>query len=117
MQSGTKIPYGSESYRRKNPHLFRKVEASKPEPDTKQALDGGLSPQAEVQSRLEILVRMCSHRRRLLDDDNLVGAFKPLRDEIARTVGIDDGDARIKFECYQRKTTGDEEVIVEIIFL
>ncbi len=34
----------------------------------------------------------------LLDSDNLASAFKAIRDEIARLIGIDDGSEMIRFE-------------------
>lgn len=40
---------------------------------------------------------------RTLDDDNLTGALKPVRDSIARWLGIDDGSSRLDFKCRQRK--------------
>lgn len=37
-----------------------------------------------------------------LDDDNLVSGFKGIRDEVAKRLGVDDGDrARIKFHYDQ----------------
>jgi len=38
---------------------------------------------------------------RLLDNDNLAGAFKHVRDELARQIGIDDGDERVKYRYEQ----------------
>lgn len=46
-------------------------------------------------------VTMVSVRRRRCDDDNLVAACKPLRDAIAATLGVDDGDPRIQWRCEQ----------------
>jgi len=40
---------------------------------------------------------------RLLDSDNLAGAFKFVRDQFAREVGIDDGSAYFEFEYRQEK--------------
>ena len=42
---------------------------------------------------------------KLLDDDNLAGGLKGVQDEIAKILGIDDGDARIKWVRKQRKGT------------
>lgn len=39
--------------------------------------------------------------KRFLDDDNLAGAFKAVRDEIAALIGIDDGDSRLKWHYNQ----------------
>lgn len=52
---------------------------------------------------------------KILDGDNLQSAFKATRDAIARRLGIDDGDPRIKFE-YNQTPIGERSynVIVEI---
>lgn len=34
---------------------------------------------------------------KLLDDDNLVGSFKFIRDQVAKMIGVDDGSAHIRF--------------------
>lgn len=38
-----------------------------------------------------------------LDDDNLHGALKGVRDQIAAWLGIDDRDKRVKWICEQRR--------------
>lgn len=50
---------------------------------------------------LPCVVRLTRIGSRRLDDDNLAGAFKACRDQIAREIGVDDGDDRIKFEYAQ----------------
>jgi hypothetical protein len=39
-----------------------------------------------------------------LDSDNLAGAFKHVRDQLAKEIGVDDGSKEIKFEYAQEKT-------------
>lgn len=39
---------------------------------------------------------------RKCDSDNLAGAFKAVRDEVAALIGIDDGDERIEWQYRQR---------------
>ena len=63
-----------------------------------------------------VVITMLSFRRRLLDDDNLAAGFKPLRDAIADTLGIDDGDPRVKWEPRQIESNR-EETIVRIAIL
>jgi hypothetical protein len=111
------IPHGSEDYRKRNPHLFREVETKEPEPVAQQALDSSLQKQESLPEGLVFRVILRAHVRRLLDDDNLVGGLKVLRDSISRTLGIDDGDSRIKFEYEQQRTKGEEGVAVTIQFL
>lgn len=50
-----------------------------------------------------------------MDDDNWINGAKGIRDAIARRLGIDDGDPRIKFE-YEQVPIGRREhnIIVEI---
>ena len=49
------------------------------------------------------------------DDDNLQGALKGVRDEVARWLGIDDGDARVQY-CYAQTTCKRGEEHVSITF-
>lgn len=50
-----------------------------------------------------LAVRLVRVSPRELDDDNLQGAFKAVRDEIAAFFGIDDRDARIRWLYGQTK--------------
>ena len=52
--------------------------------------------------------------RKSFDDDNLIASIKPLRDAIAASIGIDDGDKRIAFQYQQLQTKGREGVLVHI---
>lgn len=47
------------------------------------------------------LSRIAPRRARRLDDDNLGTSVKAFRDEIARLLGVDDGDARVKWQYLQ----------------
>lgn len=38
-----------------------------------------------------------------LDDDNLVGAFKHVRDQLAREIGVDDGDQKVQYRYEQER--------------
>jgi hypothetical protein len=109
------FPNASPAFKRLNPHLFSvgAVEASQPECAPTQALERG-SPKRQKSGAVVVRVSLVAHRLRLLDDDNNVGSLKPLRDAVAKTIGIDDGDARIAFECAQVETKGQEGVTVKI---
>ena len=61
-----------------------------------------------------MVVSLVGHRRRKLDDDNFVGACKHLRDAIAASLGLDDGDPRLRWEYGQHETHGVEGVSVTI---
>lgn len=49
-----------------------------------------------------------------MDDDNLAGGCKPLRDAIAESLGVDDGDPRVEWEVEQVQTRGREFVLVRV---
>ena len=49
---------------------------------------------------------------RRLDDDNAVAAMKGVRDEVARWLGVDDGDASVRFVVEQNR--GPYAVRVEV---
>ncbi len=51
-------------------------------------------------------VLIVRHGRKRLDDDNLIASYKALRDAFALYLGIDDADARIKFQYAQVTTMG-----------
>jgi hypothetical protein len=57
---------------------------------------------------------MVAYRKRLLDDDNLVGSLKPIRDAVAKWLGVDDGDKRVRWECGQVETHGATGVSVKV---
>ncbi len=59
-------------------------------------------------------VRLTRLAARRLDDDNLQSAFKGIRDQIARLLGIDDGDDRISFEYAQEKLSRAYAVRIEV---
>lgn len=67
------------------------------------------------QVALPCVVRLTRVGPKVLDSDNLQSAFKATRDAIARKLGVDDGDERIKFE-YDQTPIGEYSynVIVEI---
>lgn len=67
-----------------------------------------------AQGSTRIVVTIVAHLRRLMDDDNCTGGIKPLRDLIAREIGIDDGDSRITFQYGQVKTCGHEHTTVTV---
>ena len=52
----------------------------------------------------ELVVTLTRLAPRRLDSDNAVGSFKALRDGIADTLGVDDGDARITWNYGQEKS-------------
>jgi hypothetical protein len=59
-------------------------------------------------------VALVAHVAHRLDDDNLIGGLKWLRDEIAATLGVDDGSDRVLWEYGQIETHGRTGVSVSI---
>lgn len=51
--------------------------------------------------QLPLIVTMTRCGANPMDDDNLAGAFKAVRDAIAAWLGIDDRDARVRWVCKQ----------------
>lgn len=49
-----------------------------------------------------VRVTLIAVRQKRLDDDNLAGGFKALRDAIAESLCIDDGDERIEWVYRQQ---------------
>ena len=49
-----------------------------------------------------VMLGRVSKAYRMLDDDNLRGALKAVRDEVARWLGVDDGDDRVIWRYAQK---------------
>jgi hypothetical protein len=59
---------------------------------------------------LRCVLTRCSPRK--LDDDNLASAFKAIRDEVAKQLGVDDGGTRV--EWVYKQMPGGPFVLVAI---
>lgn len=90
------------------------VEAGQSERAAAPALDRGGAERQGGEGGVVWRVALVAHRRRLLDDDNNVASMKPLRDAVAETLGLDDGDRRVSWECGQVRTDGAEGVAVRV---
>lgn len=110
------IPHGSESFRRLNLHLYGVggLETKKPEPASAPALARQPRKHKGGKTGLHYIVTFVSHRIHLLDDDNLVGSCKALRDAVSKELGLDDGDSQIHWQYFQLETRGREGVVVTI---
>lgn len=107
----------TESVRRLNPHLYPAlggVAASQPKPIALRTLEQIIQKRQKGKGGVEIVVSLITCRSRETDDDGNVAALKPLRDAIAASIGIDDGDKRIRFEYGQIETRGEQGVIVKV---
>lgn len=73
-------------------------------------------PGAHLNLRPPITITMCRVSARKLDDDNLAGAFKAVRDGVADWLGIDDGSPLLRWVCEQRRgAVGERAVTIEIV--
>lgn len=107
----------SESVKKRNPDLFAPVgavESAERKRCPASALEREPQGKQGCRNGLVLVVSLIACRKRVADDDNLVAGCKPLRDAIARSVGIDDGDKRLRWEYGQIVGTGPEGVIVKI---
>lgn len=80
-------------------------------------LDKGNEKLQRSEICLELCVEFCVYLRRRMDSDNLIGSLKPLRDAIAQSIGIDDGDPRIRWEYAQAQVKHTQGVSVIITVL
>lgn len=106
------FPNASESFKRLNPHLLGGLPPAQPQRDGQRNPTTSVAPQKSCAGR--VVVCLVGHRRRILDDDNFVGACKHLRDSIAASLGLDDGDPRLRWEYGQHETRAAEGVAVTI---
>lgn len=91
---------------------LRPVPAAQPQPGGRRIAPRADAPQKGRPRR--VVISLIGLRRRTLDDDNHVGACKHLRDAIAASLGIDDGDKRLCWQYGQLPTQGQEGVLVRI---
>lgn len=100
------------------------VAAPKPKPQSGGTLDqdlpgrcggkAGLAGGSDAPSGRRIQVDLIAFLRRRCDDDNITAGCKPLRDAVAATLGVDDGDPRVTFAVHQVVGPGEEGTLVRI---
>lgn len=106
----------SESIKRRNPSLFLgRLDSQVAQPDNWNPLVKDSPAPKKGTSSLVYRVVLVAHRKRLVDSDNNVASLKNLRDCIAETLRIDDGDdERLSWTYGQVKTDGKQGVCVTI---
>lgn len=63
---------------------------------------------------LPLTVKLCRFGPRMLDDDNLAGGFKAVRDEIAKFLRVNDGDkSKVRF-LYDQDKSKNYEISITI---
>lgn len=101
--------------KKRNPHLFNPVGAvAKPEPQSNHVEPLACSRKIQKGGPYRFVISLVRFGPGTLDDDNLAGGFKPLRDAIAIELGIDDRDGRVRWEYGQIETRGPTGTIVKI---
>jgi len=111
------FPHASKAFRKLNPHLFGVGGLPPAQPKRRGRRPAPQTARDEKAGPRRVVVSLVCFRRRALDDDNLSGGCKWLRDAIAASLGLDDGDSRLRFEYFQTLTTGRQGVAVKIDFL
>ncbi len=106
--------HASQAFRRLNPHLFPVGGVPTPEPQRRGQRLPAPAPRPQTRRQNRLVVSLVIFRQRPCDDDNLSGGCKWLRDAIAASLGLDDGDPRLRFEYHQVITTGRRGVLVKI---
>lgn len=111
-----KFDHASESFKRRNPHLFGGMGSGKSQQDVAPTLDccNKSNQSSEKSMGKPPRVSITSFRKRLLDHDNFVGGCKPLRDSIAASLELDDSEKFIAWEYHQIKSNGKQHTIVKI---
>lgn|GEM_PF-5167267 len=115
-----KIPYGSESFRAKNPHLFPLAGVRTPKPKSNERGEGEDRRVEASASSVRRCVVLTTYRPRLLDShDNARQALKPIVDALVEKLGFsNDADERITYEYHQIKSNtiqGTHILIKEIL--
>lgn len=107
------IANASEAVKRLNPDLFRdgqflpKVVEQKTQRPLVSESSGRESRRRRLAGCGQVLrITLVAYLARRLDDDNLAGGFKPLRDVVARWLDIDDSDKFIDWQYGQVVTRG-----------
>ena len=116
-----KIPYGSESYRKLNPHIFAepvaRLRTDQPQSDKRR--EGQDPPLEAGKDSIRYCITLTVYRKRLLDTgDNDRGALKALRDQIAEYLGFtNDDDQRLTWGYHQIKSrdTQGTHVLITMI--
>jgi len=90
------------------------LDANGAKPPQVRALDAGVTKHKGGKGGVVCRVTCIAVRKRLLDPDSIAFTFKPLTDSIAKTLGVDDADPRIRWEYHQIKTEGQTGSIVKI---
>lgn len=112
----------SQAVRKLNPHIYGQTSlnsvGSLPKQERQShpipALDKGKVGRPAGQGSVGLVVTLVSYRHKLLDGDNLVYSLKGLRDSVAKSIGLDDADRRVRWQYGQVETRGEQGTVVTI---
>lgn len=76
---------------------------------------GLISALVDPTTRTPVAVTLTRVSPRKLDDDNLCGAFKAVRDEVAAYFGVDDADPRLTWRYAQAKGPAKVVIAFEVV--
>jgi hypothetical protein len=108
------FPNASRSTIARNRSAVGAVVPAERELDTPSPLVPKRQVRQRGKGRAQIIVTLVACRHREIDDDNSAAGFKPLRDEIAKVLGVDDADGRVQFRYGQVECVGQQGSIVKI---
>lgn len=87
---------------------------TKPKQDPLPTLDQKPKSRKRCAYRVALLITLIRVGKAKLDDDNLASSFKGLRDAVAKSIGVDDANPRLKWIYGQVETRGRVGSIVTI---
>lgn len=102
----------SQSFKRRNRHLVSGLSGQEPEQDSRKSLVEGEAREGQRPDGPVYRVQIISLRSGTLDDDNLVGGSKPIRDAVAAFLGLDDNQRFITWEYGQMKSANLGTIVV-----
>jgi hypothetical protein len=111
-QLKAKFPYATEAFLARNCDISGGLAGPERKPDPLPPLVKRPKVQRSGKSRLVVIVTIIAFRNRFLDDDNIGAGAKSLRDCVATSLGVDDGDKRIKWEYGFVQSAGREQTLV-----
>lgn len=110
------FPRASESFLRDNADSgsLGGRETAQRKRDPVQALERRARPRPVRKARVAVVITIIGFTNAFSDDDNIGAGAKSLRDCIAASLGVDDGDKRLKWEYVACQTAGREQYLVRI---
>lgn len=106
--------YWTKPKRNENLPIMGGLSPAQPEQNPVRALEHRPEARPERKSRLAVVITFIRCGIKELDGDNLQAAFKGMRDAVARSLGVDDRDRRIRWQYQQCVGLGRNGTIVKL---